>query len=127
MPCSYPARAAPNEVSMRGTKEIAPRRYRADIGRTYEDFVVGDVYEHRPGRTITEADNVWFTNLTMNPHPLHFDAQYAAHTEWKRPLVNSCLTLAMVTGMSVASTSRNAVSNLGWDKVRLTAPVFVGD
>src|SRR5262249_24367070 len=103
------------------------RRYRESVGLFYEDFEIGVTVEHRPGRTISEADTVWFTNLTMNPHPLHFDVQYAGHTEWKRPLVNSCLTLAMVTGMSVTSTSRNAVSNLGWDKVRLPAPVFVGD
>ena len=108
-------------------RRVGDGRYRESVGLFYEDFEVGVVVEHRPGRTITEADNVWFTNLTMNTHPLHFDAHYAAHTEWKRPLVNSCLTLAIVTGMSVPSTSRNAVSNLGWDKVRLTAPVFVGD
>jgi itaconyl-CoA hydratase len=112
---------------MRGTKEIAPDRYRADIGRTYEDFVVGHVYEHRPGRTITEADNTWFTLLTMNTHPLHFDAAYAAETEFKKPLVNSCLTLSMVTGMSVADVSQKAIANLGWSKVELMAPVFVGD
>ena len=87
--------------SMPGTKEIAPGRYRADIGRTYDDFIVGHIYEHRPGRTITEADNIWFTLLTMNQHPLHFDAAYAAETEFKKPLVNSCLTLSIVTGMSV--------------------------
>ena len=108
-------------------RPVGDRRYRESVGLYYEDFELGVVVEHRPGRTIAEADNVWSTHLTMNPHPLHFDAHFAAHTEWKRPLVNSCLTLAMVTGMSVTSTSRNAVSNLGWDKVRLTAPVFVGD
>ena len=112
---------------MRATKEIAPGRYRADIGRTYDDFVVGHVYEHRPGRTITEADNIWFTLLTMNQHPLHFDAAYAAGTEFKQPLVNSCLTLSIVTGMSVADVSQKAIANLGWSKVVLTAPVFVGD
>lgn len=112
---------------MRGAKEIAPGRYRADIGRTYEDFVVGHVYEHRPGRTITEADNIWFTLLTMNTHPLHFDAAFAAETEFGKPLVNSCLTLSMVTGMSVADVSQKAIANLGWSKVELTAPVFVGD
>jgi itaconyl-CoA hydratase len=112
---------------MPGHKEIAPGRYRADIGRTYDDFVVGHVYEHRPGRTITEADNVWFTLLTMNQHPLHFDATYAAGTEFKKPLVNSCLTLSIVTGMSVADVSQKAIANLGWDKVELKAPVFVGD
>jgi itaconyl-CoA hydratase len=112
---------------MPGTKQIAPGRYRQDPGRTYEDFEVGHIYEHRPGRTITDADNVWFTLLTMNQHPLHFDAAYAAGTEFKRPLVNSCLTLAIVTGMSVADVSAKAIANLGWDKVELTAPVFVGD
>jgi itaconyl-CoA hydratase len=108
-------------------RPVGDGRVRESVGLFYEDFEIGVTVEHRPGRTITEADNVWFTQLTMNPHPLHFDAHFASHTEWKKPLVNSCLTLAMVTGMSVTSTSRNAVSNLGWDKVRLPAPVFVGD
>ena len=112
---------------MYGKKEMKPGRYREDIGRTYDDFVVGDVYEHRPGRTITEADNVWFTLLTMNTHPLHFDQAYAATTEFKKPLVNSCLTLAIVTGMSVSDVSQKAIANLGWSNVRLIAPVFVGD
>ena len=108
-------------------KPIGPHRYRESFGRHFEDFKVGDVYEHRPGRTISESDNTWFTLLTMNTHPLHFDAAYAANTEFGRPLVNSCLTLAMVTGMSVSDLSQKAVANLGWDKVRLTAPVFAGD
>ena len=112
---------------MYGTKQIAPGRYREDIGRTYDDFTVGDVYEHRPGRTITEADNVWFTLLTMNTHPLHFDAEYAAKSEFGKPLVNSTLTLAIVTGMSVSDVSQKAIANLGWTDIRLTAPVFVGD
>lgn len=112
---------------MYGSKEIKPGRYREDIGRTYDEFVVGDIYEHRPGRTITEADNVWFTLLTMNTHPLHFDTEYAAKTEFKKPLVNSCLTLAIVTGMSVSDVSQKAIANLGWGNVKLTAPVFVGD
>ena len=108
-------------------KRVGPDRYRASGGRYFEDFKVGDVYEHRPGRTISEADNTWFTLLTMNQHPLHFDAAYAASTEFGRPVVNSCLTLAMVTGMSVSDLSRKAIANLGWDKVRLAAPVFAGD
>ncbi len=112
---------------MYGTKQIAPGRYREDIGRTYDDFTVGDVYEHRPGRTITEADNVWFTLLTMNTHPLHFDAEYAARSEFGKPLVNSTLTLAIVTGMSVSDVSQKAIANLGWTDIKLTAPVFVGD
>jgi len=102
-------------------------RIRASHGRSYEDFVVGDVYEHRPGRTISEADNTWFTLLTMNNHPLHFDHAYAARTEFGKPLVNSCLTLSIVVGMSVDDVSYRAIGNLGWDKVKLVAPVFAGD
>jgi acyl dehydratase len=108
-------------------REVAPQRYRESFGRYLEDFVVGDVYEHRPGRTITEADNTWFTLLTMNTHPLHFDAEYAARSEFGKPLVNSCLTLSMVVGMSVSDLSQKVVANLGWEKVRFTAPVYVGD
>jgi itaconyl-CoA hydratase len=96
-------------------------------GRYLEDFRVGDRYRHRNGRTISEADNTWFTLLTSNTHPLHVDAEYAAATEFGRPLVVSTLTLAIVTGLSVADVSLNAVANLGWDNVRLTAPVFAGD
>ncbi len=108
-------------------REVAPGRYRESYGRYLEDFRVGDVYEHRPGRTISEADNTWFTLLTMNQHPLHFDAAYAAKSEFGRPLVNSTLTLAMVAGMSVSDISQKTIANLGWDKIRLTAPVFAGD
>jgi len=108
-------------------KQVAPNRYRESFGRYLEDFKVGDVYEHRPGRTISEADNTWFTLLTMNKHPLHFDAAYCAKTEVGRPLVNSALTLSIVAGMSVSDVSQKAIANLGWDKVRLTAPVFAGD
>lgn len=102
-------------------------RIRASHGRSYEDFVVGDIYEHRPGRTVSEADNTWFTLLTMNNHPLHFDHAYAAKTEFGKPLVNSCLTLSIVVGMSVDDVSYRAIGNLGWDKVKLVAPVFAGD
>lgn len=108
-------------------KEVAPHRFRESYGRYYEDFTEGDVYEHRPGRTITEADNVWFTLLTMNQHPLHFDQAYAAKSEFGRPLVNSALTLSIVTGMSVSDVSQKAIANLGWSDIRLLAPVFVGD
>ena len=96
-------------------------------GRFFEDFVVGDVYRHRTGRTISEADNTWFTLLSNNPLQLHFNADYAAHTEFGKPLVVSTLTLAIVTGLSVEDVSWNAVANLGWDKVRMPAPVFAGD
>ena len=96
-------------------------------GRVFEDFVVGDVYEHPLGRTLLAADNIWFTCLTMNTNPIHFDATYAAQTEFGRPLMNSCLTLALVTGQSVTDLTQNAVANLGWDEVRLPHPVFEGD
>ena len=108
-------------------KEVGPRRYRESAGRYYEDFEVGDVYEHPLGRTIHPADNAWFSLLTMNTNPVHFDAAYAARTEFGKPLVNSCLTLAIVTGQSVTDLSQNAIANLGWDQVRLPHPVFEGD
>ena len=98
----------------------------SEQGRFYEDFSVGDLFEHRLGRTVLATDNVWFTLLTVNPNPIHFDAHYASQTEWGRPLVDSTFTLALVTGLSVADISQNAV-NLGWDDVRLPAPVFEGD
>ena len=96
-------------------------------GRYYEDFTVGEIYRHWPGRTLSEADNTWFTLLTMNTHPLHFDAEYAAKTEYGRIVVNSCLTLAIVAGMSVRDLSQNAICNLGWTDIRMPAPVFIGD
>jgi itaconyl-CoA hydratase len=96
-------------------------------GRFFEDFTVGDRYRHSVGRTITESDNVWFTLLTNNTQQLHFNRDYAALTEFQRPLVVSTLTLAIVTGLSVDDVSLHAVANLGWDRVRLTKPVFVGD
>jgi len=96
-------------------------------GRVYEDFAIGDIYEHPLGRTVTQADNIWFTCLTMNTNPIHFDANYAAQTEFKRPLVNSCFTLALVTGQSVIDLTVNGVANLGWDEVKLPHPLFEGD
>jgi acyl dehydratase len=96
-------------------------------GRYLEDFRVGDLYRHAHGRTITQTDNTWFTLLTNNTHDVHTNADYAARTEFGRPLVVSTLTLAIVTGLSVEDVSRNAVANLGWENVRLTAPVFAGD
>lgn len=96
-------------------------------GRVFEDFGVGDVYRHPLGRTILAADNLWFTLLTQNTNPIHVDQHYAAQTEFKRPLVNSALTLAVVMGQSVGDLSQNALANLGWDDVRLPHPVFEGD
>jgi itaconyl-CoA hydratase len=95
-------------------------------GRVFEDFEVGDVYEHPLGRTVITADNIWFTALTMNPNPIHFDHAYAALTDFGKPLVNSCFTIALVTGLSVSDLSQNGV-NLGWDEVRMPKPVFEGD
>ena len=95
-------------------------------GRVYEDFEMGDIYPHPLGRTVTQADNINFTLMTLNPNPLHFDEYYSAQTEWRKPLVDSTFTLALVTGQSVSDVSQNAV-NLGWDEVRLPAPVFEGD
>ncbi len=108
-------------------KEVGKGRYRESYGRYFEEFEVGDVYEHRPGRTISEADNTWFTLLTMNQHPLHFDFEYAAKSEFGKPLVNSCLTLSIVAGMSVSDVSQKTIANLGWDKIKLISPVFIGD
>ena len=93
---------------------------------TYDELEVGAVYRSRFGRTVLEADNVWFTLLTLNTNPIHFDAEYAATTEWKQPLVDSTFTLALVTGLSVVDVSERGV-NLGWREVRLPAPVFAGD
>jgi acyl dehydratase len=96
-------------------------------GRFYEDFTVGDVYQHPLGRTVTITDNLWFTLLTQNTSPIHFDHHYAAQTDFGRPLVDSTFTLALVTGQSVSDISQNVFANLGWDEVRLPHPVFEGD
>ena len=96
-------------------------------GRLFEDFEVGDIYQHPLGRTVIAADNIWFTLLTQNTNPMHFDRAYAAQTEYGKPLVDSTFTLALVTGQSVMDISQNAMANLGWDKVRLPNPLFEGD
>jgi itaconyl-CoA hydratase len=108
----------------RGTKTMSIQT--GWSGRVYEDFTVGDIYPHPLGRTVTQTDNIWFTLLTANPNPIHFDAHYAAQTEFGRPLVNSGFTLALVMGLSVSDLSQNGV-NLGWDEIRLPHPVFEGD
>lgn len=95
-------------------------------GRCFEDFETGLLIRHPLGRTISGTDNTWFTLLTVNTNPIHFDANYASQTEFGRPLVNSTLTLALITGLTVADVSQYAV-NLGWDEVRMPAPVFEGD
>ena len=96
-------------------------------GRYYEDFSVGDVYKHPYGRTVTETDNVWLTNLTMNVNPMHFNEAYAAETEFGERLVDGTFVIALAVGMSVIDVSANATANLGYDRVRHHAPVFHGD
>src|ERR1700723_1123987 len=108
-------------------RDLGQNRYRETSGLYYEDFEVGDIFEHRPGRTITDVDNIWMTLLTLNVQQVHFDAAYAAKTEWKKLLVDSTFTLALITGMSVRTVSAKVVANLGWDKVKVTHPVFAGD
>lgn len=108
-------------------KQLGPQTFRETFGRYFEDFVVGHVYQHRPGRTISEVDNTWFTLLTMNTHPLHFDAEYAKASEFGKLLVNSAFTVSLVVGMSVSDVSQKAIANLGWKEIKLPAPVFVGD
>jgi len=112
---------------VRTVREVGEDRYREEYGRYYEDFSEGDVYEHRPNRTITAVDNYWFTLLTMNNHPLHFDAEYAGETEWGQELVSSLLTISVVHGMTVSDVSYKGIANLGWDDIKLTNPVFHGD
>lgn len=107
--------------------EVSPGRFRERFGRYYEDFGIGEIYEHRPGRTITETDNTWFTLLTMNTHPMHFDKEYARHSEFGRVIVCSPLTVALMVGMSVTDLSQKAIANLGWTDIRMTFPLFVGD
>ena len=96
------------------------------MSRSYGELEVGAVYRSRFGRTILDADNTWFSLLTLNSNPIHFDAEYAATTEWERPLVDSTFTLALVTGLSVEAVSERGI-NLGWREVRLPTPVFAGD
>ncbi len=102
----------------------APKEWK---GRYFEDFAVGDVYRSRLGRTISEADNTWFTCLTMNTNQMHFNAVYAEGTRFGQPLVNSAFTLALVTGLTVPDTSENAAANLAWTDIKLPKPVYVGD
>jgi itaconyl-CoA hydratase len=108
-------------------KEVGPHTYRETFGRYFEDFRAGDIYQHRPGRTITQYDNIQFTLLTMNTHPLHFDEEYAKHSEFGRCIVCSPLTVALMVGMSVTDVSQKAIANLGWTDIKLTHPLFAGD
>jgi len=108
-------------------KRVGERTYRESFGRYFEDFQVGDIYQHRPGRTLTQYDNISFTLLTMNTHPMHFDEEYAKHSEFGRCIVCSPLTVALMVGMSVTDVSQKAIANLGWTDIKLTHPLFAGD
>jgi itaconyl-CoA hydratase len=95
-------------------------------GRFFEDFAVGDIYRSRLGRTITETDNIQFTMITNNTNQIHFNTHYASRTEFKKPLVNSALTLSVIAGLGVSDLSENGFA-LGWDYIKLPHPVFPGD
>jgi acyl dehydratase len=109
---------------MTSPHDLAPTAW---SGRFYEDLAIGDVYRSRLGRTVSEADNTWFTLLTCNTNQVHFNSEFAARTRFARILVNSCLTLSIVVGLSVPDTSENATANLSWDAINLPNPVFIGD
>jgi itaconyl-CoA hydratase len=115
---------APHPV---GYRRVGENRFREVVGFCYEDLIVGAVIEHRPGRTVTEMDNVLMSMLSMNAAPLHIDSAYSAKGSWGRPIVSSLVTLSIVGGMAARSTSGKTLANLGWDNIRLPAPVFVGD
>lgn len=112
---------------MKTVKELEGRRLRESFGRYFEDFHIGEIYEHRPGKTVTEYDNHSFSLMTLNTHPLHFDAEFARASEFGGNLVVSTYTLSLLIGMSVTDVSQKAIANLGMDEVKFTAPVFAGD
>ncbi|MBC7975287.1 MAG: MaoC family dehydratase [Myxococcales bacterium] len=107
--------------------KVGENRYRESPGLYFEELTVGSVIEHRPGRTLTEADNVWQSLINMNPSPLHIDGAYCASTEWGKPLMSSLVTFSVINGMTVSSLTAKGIANLGWDKVRLLHPCFAGD
>ena len=112
---------------VQNVKQVGEHRFRETFGRHYEEFNIGDIYEHRPGRIVTETENTWFTLLTMNTHPMHFDAEYAKASEFGKCIVCSPLTVALMVGMSVTDVSQKAIANLGWTDIKLTHPLFAGD
>lgn len=110
-----------------GYERVSSHRFKERVGRYYEEFTVGELIEHRPGRTVTEMDNVLMSTLSMNDSPLHLDAAYCAQTQWGRPIVSSLVTLSIVSGMTARSISGKAIANLGWESIRLPNPVFAQD
>lgn len=108
-------------------EHVEGQRYRESHGMFYDDFDVGDIYEHRPGRTITEVDNIWQSLINLNQHPLHIDNEYAKRSEFGKPVVSSLVTLSIIGGLSLSSTSARGIANLGWEDITCTVPVYVGD
>jgi acyl dehydratase len=138
--CSKPWNAArlageaANQIGAGGRARrglVSPKRLEAKMpmaGRYYEELTVGEIFKHQPGRTITETDNLLFTALTMNPQPLHLDAEFSKKAEFGQRLVNSIFTLGLVVGLSVGDTTLGTtVGNLGFEKVEFPKPVFIGD
>lgn len=107
--------------------KISNNRYRESHGLYFEDFDVGDIYEHWPGRTVTQTDNAWQSMINGNRHPLHIDENYAKQTEFGQIVVSSLVTIHIIGGLSLSSTSARGIANLGWKNIKLSAPVFVGD
>ena len=108
-------------------EQVGENRFRENFGLLYEDFTVGAIIEHYPGRTITEADNIWMSMLCMNVHPLHIDREYGENTEWQKNIVSSLVSLAIVGGLALRGTSARCTANLGWEEIKLLSPVFNGD
>lgn len=112
---------------VQSVKKVGENRFRETFGRYFEDFEVGDIYEHRPGRTVTQTENIWFTLLTMNTHPMHFDEEYAKASEFGQCIICSPFTVGLMVGMSVSDVSQKAVANLGWGEIKMLHPLFAGD
>jgi len=103
------------------------KRIRSEFGRYYEDFVVGSIIEHTPGKTITESDNNLFSLLTMNHHPVHLDWNYASRQQYGKVLVVGTLVFSVAVGLTVRDISGKAIANLAYHEVQHTGPVFIGD
>jgi acyl dehydratase len=114
-----------------GRREPEPEAGTASGGRTFgryfEDFAPGDLFRHWPGKTVTESDNNLFCLLTMNHHPLHLDASYAARSQHGRQLVVGTLVFSLTVGLTVRDISGRAIANLGYEEVAHLGPVFLGD
>jgi itaconyl-CoA hydratase len=115
------------DIATFGYRSISENRYRETVGFGYEQLIEGLVIEHRPGRTVTEYDNILVCAITGNVAPIHTDVQYAGSTPWGKPLVCSTVTLGMVAGMTVRSMSGLTLANLSLEDVTFRAPVFAGD